>query len=79
MKSFIVFLIGVFAAVYLLNFTFGVVELPDNWPIIGNIDEGVATLLLLNALKYFGIDLTNIFKRNREEVIEIPHKTDMHE
>ena len=48
-------LVGLFylllGGVYLLNFGFGLVEfLPDNLPIIGNVDEGLA-----GALFYLGI------------------------
>ena len=70
MKSFFVFLIGACAFMYLLNLSFGVVELPDNLPIIGNIDEAVAAGLLINSMKYFGIDVTNLFKRKQPEFTE---------
>ena len=57
-KSLFVFASGVLATLYLLNIGAGVVELiPDNIPIIGNLDEVAATVLLLNCLAYFGIDL----------------------
>ncbi len=76
MKGFVVFLIGALAFVYLLNFTIGIFELPDNLPFIGNMDEGLATLLFINALKYFGIDVTNIFKRNNEKKLLLTGKND---
>lgn len=62
-KDFFIGILGLLSFVYLLNFTFGFAELPDNLPLIGNIDEAVAAALLLNALKYFGLDLTNLFKK----------------
>lgn len=37
----------------------GIFELPDNLPIIGNIDEFVAATLLIASLKHFDIDFTN--------------------
>ena len=38
--------IGAAAGLYLLNMTFGIVEvLPDNMPLVGNIDEGVAAVV----------------------------------
>ena len=44
-------LIGV-GAVYLLNLTAGFIEfVPDNTPLFGNIDEGIA-----GALIYFAVD-----------------------
>ncbi len=60
MKKRVVAIIGIIiSSIYLLNFTFGVVELPDNLPIIGNIDELAASLLLIASLKHFDIDLTD--------------------
>ena len=44
---------------YLLNFTMGVFEIPDNLPIIGNLDELAAAILLIASLKHFGIDITD--------------------
>jgi hypothetical protein len=42
-----IYLAGVLGLVYLLNPTLGVLELiPDNLPIVGNLDEGVATMLI---------------------------------
>ena len=68
MKNFIVALIGIISAMYLFNFGIGIIELiHDNFPIIGNLDEAAATALLLSSLSYFGIDLFNIFKKEKEE------------
>jgi len=49
----------IISSIYLLNFSFGIWELPDNLPIIGNLDELAAATLLLASLKHFGIDFTN--------------------
>lgn len=55
---------GILSAMYLLNIGSGVIELiPDNIPIIGNLDEATATLLLLNCLRYFGINWFDIFEK----------------
>ena len=55
-KGIFVFLIGLLSAAYLANIGAGVIELiPDNLPVIGNLDEAGATILLLNCLAYFGI------------------------
>ncbi len=44
--------IGAIALIYLLNPTAGVLELiPDNLPIIGNLDEAGATVLLIQSYK----------------------------
>ena len=57
-KPLLVILVGVLAAIYLLNPGAGFIELiPDNIPIIGNLDEAGATMILLSCLAYFGIDL----------------------
>lgn len=65
MKSFIVLITGILSLMYLLNFGVGFIEIiPDNFPIIGNLDEATATLLLLNCLRYFGINWFDIFKKN---------------
>ncbi len=57
-KGTFVLLIGLLSAAYLANIGAGVIELiPDNFPVLGNIDEAGATLLLLNCLAYFGINL----------------------
>jgi hypothetical protein len=50
--------LGVIAsAVFLLNFTMGVFEIPDNLPIVGNLDEAAAAALLFYSLRYLGLDL----------------------
>ncbi len=62
MKKFGIFLLGLLSVIYLLNPTAGFFELiPDNIPIIGNLDEAAAVALLLMCLRYFGYDLPNIF------------------
>jgi len=55
---------GVVAALYLLNISLGVVEfIPDNLPILGNLDEAAATALLINCLAYFGVDIGHFLRR----------------
>ncbi|MDB2686786.1 DUF1232 domain-containing protein [Mariniblastus sp.] len=47
---------ALFCAVYLINPTLGVIEfIPDNLPIIGNLDEATATAGLLYALSGLGL------------------------
>ena len=47
----LVFALAVFGLIYVLNPTMGVFELlPDNLPIIGNLDEGLAYLLLMYGI-----------------------------
>ena len=57
-----VFVVGFVSLIYLLNPTMGVFELiPDNLPLIGNLDEVGATALLFYALRHFGYDVINMF------------------
>jgi len=66
LKNIFVFLIGILSLVYLINPGMGILELiPDNLPIIGNLDEAGAAVLLIAALKYFGVDLTRFFIKDR--------------
>ena len=70
MKKLIIFSFGVIAILYIFNIGVGIIELiPDNFPIIGNLDEATAVILLLNCLNYFGIDLVNIFKKDQAKRI----------
>ena len=44
----LVFVMAILGFIYILNPTFGIIELiPDNLPIIGNLDEGLAFLLVM--------------------------------
>lgn len=42
---------------YLLNLSGGFIEIPDNLPLFGNIDEAAATAILLGCLRYLGVDI----------------------
>lgn len=48
---------------YLLNFTMGIFELPDNLPIVGNLDELTASWIFFSALAYLGVDVVPFMKR----------------
>jgi len=64
--------LAAFCAVYLINPTGGFIELiPDNIPIVGNLDEAGAAALLISCLSYFGLDLGAFFGRKEEEQGEI--------
>lgn len=68
MKKIGIFLLGLFSLVYLLNPTAGIFELiPDNIPLIGNLDEAAAVTLLLMCLRYFGYELPDPFKPERRK------------
>lgn len=69
MKSIVIAIIGIISLIYIINPTAGLIELiPDNFPIVGNLDEAAATVLLLSCLSYFGIDLVNIFKKDKKPI-----------
>ena len=62
MKKNGIILLGIFALIYLLNPTAGFFELiPDNIPLIGNLDEAAAVTILLMCLRYFDYELPDIF------------------
>ena len=49
--TWLVYILGVVGVIYILNPTMGVFELlPDNLPIIGNLDEGIAFMLIWASL-----------------------------
>jgi hypothetical protein len=63
------FIVGLAAAagLYLLNPTAGIIEfLPDNLPLIGNLDEATAVLILANTARYYGLDLTRLYGRTQK-------------
>jgi hypothetical protein len=59
-KSAVVLLLGVVSLIWLLNPPG--LNLDDTIPLIGNLDEAAAALILINCLKYFGFDLTRLFQ-----------------
>ncbi|MBZ0289533.1 MAG: DUF1232 domain-containing protein [Anaerolineae bacterium] len=61
-KEMFIILVGVIAFIYLINPTAGFLEfIPDALPIIGNIDEASASLVLIGVLRYYGLDLSRLF------------------
>jgi uncharacterized membrane protein YkvA (DUF1232 family) len=67
-QSLIVGAIGVVSVVYLVNPTLGMIELiPDNFPVVGNLDEAAATALLISCLAYFGFDAGRLFGRGGQK------------
>ena len=63
---------GLLSAIYLLNPGFGLFDfIPDNFPLVGNLDEAAATALLLGSLAYFGIDLTQMFKGQKNQPTDL--------
>ncbi|MDX2494193.1 MAG: DUF1232 domain-containing protein [Desulfuromusa sp.] len=69
MKKIGIFSLGLFCLIYILNPTAGFFEIiPDNLPLIGNLDEAAAVATLLMCLKYFGIELPSFFHRNDNDI-----------
>jgi uncharacterized membrane protein YkvA (DUF1232 family) len=61
-KDYLMAALGVVCVLYIINPTAGIIEfLPDNIPLIGNLDEGAAVTGILMVLRYFGYDFTNYF------------------
>ena len=56
-KEMIILALGLIALIYLCLPSL----VPDFIPFIGWMDEGVATVILLNTLKYYGLDLTDLY------------------
>lgn len=57
-------LLGLLSAIYLINPTLGLFELiPDNLPVVGNLDEAFFAAVLIAVLRYFGMDITKFLKR----------------
>lgn len=62
-KEFIILMIAAAAVVYLFLPSL----LPDIVPLIGWLDEGLATTILLSGLKHWGLDLTGLFGKDEVE------------
>ncbi len=61
LKSLGVAIAGVVSIIYVLNPTAGVLELiPDNIPVLGNLDEAAAIVIILSCLSYIGVELTGV-------------------
>ena len=60
--------VAVIAAFYLLNPTKGAQEfIPDSIPYWGNLDELIAAILLLSALRSFGVDVCRFFGEKEKD------------
>ena len=63
LNKFLTHLFGIISLLYLLNIGAGFIELiPDFIPVIGNLDEAAAAVLLINYLRYLGYDVLSYFK-----------------
>ena len=60
--------VGAIAVLYLLNPGAGFIELiPDAIPIVGNLDEAAAVTILLAVMRHYGIDMTKLLAKDKEE------------
>jgi hypothetical protein len=67
-RSFLVWLVCIALAVYLLNPGSGRQELlPDTALFYGNLDEFAAAMILISGLRYFGLDVAKFFDKEPEE------------
>lgn len=67
-KDILVVILLVISILYLINPGAGIFELiPDVVPVVGNLDEGLATTLLLSCLSYFGYNFTDLFKKKKRD------------
>jgi hypothetical protein len=66
-EMFIVGLAAV-ALIYLMYPSLGIFELiPDAIPVIGSLDEATATIILINTLRYYGLDISRLYGRSRNQ------------
>jgi uncharacterized membrane protein YkvA (DUF1232 family) len=63
----VMYIFGVIIGViYIINPGAGIIEfIPDNMPIIGNLDEAAAVILILKCLRELGYDIT---RRKKKEL-----------
>lgn len=62
---------GIFISLFcMLNFTCGIFEIPDNIPVIGNLDEVFFTMLFLGCLSYLGVEIPFLEKLVRSRKIK---------
>jgi hypothetical protein len=67
----------VVGGLYLINPTAGIFELiPDNFPIVGNLDEAAALFLILSTMSYLGMHLPEVLERLIQPPPRLPPSTD---
>lgn len=58
---------GLLSAVYLSNIGAGIIEfIPDNIPVVGNLDEIIATIIFLKSVAYFGLGSSSLLMPKRD-------------
>lgn len=67
MNKILTHLTGIISLLYLLNIGAGFIELiPDNIPLIGNLDEATAAVILINYFRFLGIDILSYFNNRKK-------------
>lgn len=56
--------LALLSVMWLMNLTFGLIELPDNIPLVGNLDEAFFSWLFITCMGYLGFNVVP-FKRDR--------------
>ena len=73
-RELIILIIAALAVVYLFLPSL----LPDVVPLVGWLDEGLATTILLSALKHWGLDLTSLFgSSDKMKSLDVPKNQEM--
>ena len=69
LKNALVAGLALLSLLYIINPTAGLWEiLPDNLPLIGNLDELTASLILFNAFQYFGFDVFSLLFTDHSQI-----------
>lgn len=59
------------SGLFLANLTAGIVEIPDNFPIVGNLDEVFVSAIFFSCLSYLGINIVPHWPSRRVPTEEI--------
>jgi hypothetical protein len=67
----------VLGGLYMVNPTAGIFELlPDNLPVVGNLDEAAVVFIMLAAMRYLGMRLPEFIERWTRQVPSLPQTID---
>ena len=67
MKHYLIIASGILSVLYILNPGFGVFDIiPDNLPIIGNLDEGAAAYVIISVIAYLRGKDFGLFNEKQE-------------